>query len=104
MKVAEQLKLGSISTAANQYRSAFKMIAGHDFRPELWWHLFGPLKFSELVGGAATALAAQILHRLRSPVRRPIPDSKVSPLSDQPHGMGLVERGSAIRDPNEYVD
>jgi hypothetical protein len=80
------------------------MIAGHEFCPELWWRLFDPLKFNELLGGAAATLVAPILHRHRSPTRRPVLDSKVSPILDRPHGVGLVESGSAMRDPIETGD
>lgn len=103
-KVGRELKISSISTVANRYRSAFEMITGHRFTPELWWRLLGPLKASELLGGAAAAFSAPVLHHLRSPARRPVPDSRVSPRTDEDHPVGMAEAGSAIRDDIEQVD
>ena len=103
-EVGRELKIRSISTVANRYRSAFEMITGHPFTPELWWRLFGPLKASELLGGAAATLSAPVLHHLRSPARRPVPDSRISPRTDKDHPVGMTEGGSAIRDPIEQVD
>ena len=89
---------------ANRYRSAFEMIAGHPFTPELWWRLFGPLKFSELLGGLAATLSAPVLHHLRTPARRPVPDSRVSPQTDQEHTVGITEGGSPVRDDIKTID
>jgi hypothetical protein len=96
--VAQRLGIASISTVANRYKAAFAMITGHEFTPELWWRLFGPLKYSKLIGDPAAALSAPIRRHLRSPARRPAPDSRVSPASERPHDVGLVEAGSAVGD------
>jgi hypothetical protein len=103
-EVGRRLKLGSISTVANHFRSAFEMITGHPFTPELWWRLFGPLKCSELLGGPAAKLAAPVRHHHRSRTPRPVPESTISPQTDRAHGVGMVENGSAIYDDMEQVD
>jgi hypothetical protein len=103
-EVGRRLKIKKISTVANRYRSAFQMITGHQFMPELWWRLFGPLKVSRLLGDPAAILSAPIRRHLRSPVRRPVPDSRISPQTDRTHAVGMAEAGSAIRDDIEHVD
>ena len=91
------------STVVNRYRSAFQMITGHEFLPDLWRRIFGPLKFSELLGDPAEILSAHVRHQLRSPVRRPVPDSVVTPNLNQDHTIGIVEQKSTIpHDPHNY--
>jgi hypothetical protein len=96
--VAQRLRISSISTVANRYKAAFAMITGHDFTPTLWWRLFGPLKYSRFLGDPAAALSAPIRRRFGTPAPRPAPDSRVSPASERPHDVGLVEAGSAVGD------
>jgi hypothetical protein len=103
-EVGRRLKISSISTVVNRYKSAFEMITGRPFSPELWWRLFGPLKFSALFGAPDQILAGRTHHRLRSPIPRPVPDSTVSPPTEQAHTSGTVEGESAIHDDPEYRD
>ena len=103
-KVASRLGLKSTSTAAHHYRSAFEMITGHPFSPELWWRLFGPLKYSQLLSDPAAILSAPMRRYLRSPAPRPVPDSRVSPAAVTPHGIGVVEAGSAVHDDFDAAD
>jgi hypothetical protein len=102
--VGRRLKIGAASSVANRYRSAFEMITGHAFRPDLWWRLFGPLKFSAFWGDPIQTLSAPIRHRLQSPIRRPIPEARVSPTAHSPHLSGTVESVSAIGDGAEQRD
>jgi hypothetical protein len=44
-EAASQLGI-SLFTASNRYQSAFRSIVGHDYTPELWVRVFGPLKLS----------------------------------------------------------
>jgi hypothetical protein len=99
-KVTTRLKTGAISTTANRYRSAFQMISGHKFSPELWWRLFGPLQFPELCVDSTAVLSAPLRRRLRSPVPRPAPESMVSPRrkEDESQASGVVECGATARD------
>jgi hypothetical protein len=45
-EIAHQVKV-SVSTAANRYRSAFRLIVGHDHSPALWARVLGFLKAYE---------------------------------------------------------
>jgi hypothetical protein len=102
--VGRRLKICAISTVVNRYRSAFEMITGYTFKPDLWWRLFGPLKFSALCVDPSQTLSAPIQHRLKSPIGRPIPETRVSPTAHSPHLSGTVESGSAIGDDAEQRD
>jgi hypothetical protein len=101
--IAAKLRV-SLSTVANRYRSAFQMVTGHPFKPELWWRLFGPLKYGELFGDPAAVLSAAVRHRLQTPVRRDVPDSVISPAVEQAHVSGTVERLSAVGGGSELTD
>jgi len=46
-EISEQLQV-PLPTVVNRYRAAFKYLTGHDYRPELWIRLFGPLKLSRM--------------------------------------------------------
>lgn len=101
--VAAKLKQ-PLSTVVSQYRSAFEFVVGHPFVPELWWRVFGPLKYSRLFGDAKAAYSACARHRLRSPIARPVPDSVVSPVTDTTRTGTTVERGSAVTNDMRFTD
>lgn len=104
MQISRQLR-ASLSTVVNRYRSAFQLITGHEFSPALWWRLFGPVKFSTLFQNPADALSRSVRRRLQSPVRRPVPDSVVTPRSQEGSGDGgIVNLGSAVCDDVTLVD
>jgi hypothetical protein len=44
--IAREAKI-PLSTTANHYRAAFRLIVGHEYSPALWVRLFGVLKVSE---------------------------------------------------------
>jgi hypothetical protein len=94
--VARRLKLPSISKVATRYRAAFKLITGHDFSPELWWRLFGPLKFSELLGDPVRLLSKPIRHRFGSPGLRAVPDSVISPATNDVSTPGVVASSATV--------
>jgi hypothetical protein len=99
-KVTTRLRTGAISTTSNRYRTAFRMITGHEFSPDLWWRLFGPLQFPEMSVDSTAVLSAPLRRRFRAPMPRPVPDSKVSPrrLTDESRASGIVEAGATVRD------
>jgi hypothetical protein len=105
-QIAKQLNLRAVSSAVNQYGAAFEMVVGHPFSPELWWRLFGPLKFSGLPGGgdASQILSAPVRRQLCSPVRRPVPDSVVSPSSLESPLAGAVEGSAVIENDIQFRD
>jgi hypothetical protein len=94
--VARRLKSGSISKVATRYRAAFKLITGHEFSPELWLRLFGPLKLSELLGDPITLLSKPIRHRFGSPGPRAVPDSVISPATDDVSTPGVVASSATV--------
>ena len=62
------------STAANRYRSAFRLIVGHDYSPALWARVVGSLKVSEWLG--PDELPRRALRRpWRDRQRRAVPES-----------------------------
>lgn len=103
-EIGQQLRISKRSTLAYRYRSAFAMITGHEFTPELWFALFAPLNFTSLLGDPQKCYAAPIHRRIMTPTRRPAPDTRVSRPSDQPHQYGVVELGSAFREDQDLID
>lgn len=85
-----------LSTVAGRYRAAFEFVVGHEFTPELWWRVFGPLKYGRLLAGAAARPAGTRRHT-RSPLPRPVPDSVVSAGGSE-GADGVVGRGSVAHD------
>ncbi|MAC53372.1 hypothetical protein [Gimesia maris] len=62
----------SVSTANNHYRSAFELIIGKPYSPELWWNTIGVFKLNEF--NIEHSIVSQIRPR-KSPIPRPIPES-----------------------------
>jgi hypothetical protein len=94
-QIAQELR-EPLSTVANRYRSAFEMVTGHEFKPGLWWRLMMPLKYRLRCSDPAQALSAPMRHRLLTPSRRPVPDSVISPPTEQARAIGTVERESSV--------
>lgn len=66
-----------IETIRNRYNSAFRLITGHDYQPELWDRLFGALKVGGVFGQASPSWRS--LRRPRqSRSRQPIPASRLT--------------------------
>ena len=85
--VAERLKL-SIPTVYSHYCSAFALIVGHGYSPELWHQVFGVLKLSELIGALPGAVSQSRPSKSRTP--RPVPETIVCPASEDSHAQGVV--------------
>jgi DNA-binding CsgD family transcriptional regulator len=101
-QIASELGL-TISTVATRYRAAFEMITGYEFGPRLWSQLFGPLKYSELLGDTEAILSTTMRHRLATPTRREVPESVVSPATAGPR-TGIVNNMSAAADDASFRD
>lgn len=86
--IATKLEL-SVSTVHNQYRSAFELIVGHAYSPMLWYRVFGPLKISELYGCELGPVSRS--RPSKSPTRREVPESVVSPRPTDNHLDGLTD-------------
>lgn len=99
-EVSQELPFGLVaqrcrqpqSTIFSRYRSAFELIVGHPFTPQLWWRIFGPLKFSRLFANPADSLTTLIRHRFQSPARREVPESIIW-TPPRPHMATPTERG-----------
>lgn len=68
----------SIGTVTSRYRSAFRYLSGHEYSPELWIRLMGPLKLSRY----CTDQAGSGLTRKRpwrSPSPRPVTETVLLP-------------------------
>jgi hypothetical protein len=103
-QIAKQLDV-PVSTAASRYIAGFRMITGHEFSPDVWRRIVAPLKLSEVFVEPEILLSAPMRRRLQSPVRRPVPDTVVSPEMDQPHTSSVVERETqTVGSEQESVD
>jgi hypothetical protein len=93
LEIAEITKR-SLSTLNNQYCRAFDLIVGRPYSRELWFQLFGAIKLSDLIGAGVP----RTRRPLTSPTPRPVPESVVSPVSDDATSrtttvVGCVEAG-----------
>lgn len=57
----------NLTTVISRYRSAFRLITGHEYSPQLWEHLMGPVKVAAFYGDPG-ASAEPVLRRTK---RRP---------------------------------
>jgi hypothetical protein len=99
--IAAELKL-SPSTVNNHYRRAFELIVGYPYSPDLWRRFFGILKLSEL-GGAILGTVSR-RRPLKSPTRRPVPETIVTPAGDDSDEPGIATSGAECSDEAEYSD
>ena len=101
--IAKQMKK-PINTIFNQYQSAFEIITGHRFSPALWYRLFAPLKLNRIFQNPEATFSGPMRRRLSAPVRRPIPDSSISPAFHNERGASVVEQGSIYMDDQALTD
>lgn len=73
-EIASQ-KNTSINTIHNQYRSAFRLITGHEYSVDNWCEVFGSLKLDKIFGNLGRAGR---LRPLIQKTRRDIPESVIS--------------------------
>lgn len=76
-EIAEQLRV-PLPTIQSRYQAAFKILTGHDYQPELWIRLFGPIKLARVnnpVGNSRLAL----YRPWRTRNRRPVSESVLLP-------------------------
>ena len=110
MDVAADLDT-SIGTVNNRYRSAFELILGHAYSPDLWYRVMGPHKLSELFGQQVGPVSA---HRpLKSPSRIVLPESvlrrrdaeigQLGPASSAPAAAGDQDLRDLINDIRELL-
>jgi hypothetical protein len=102
-EIERRLKRG-LSTVVSQYLSAFEMIVGHAFSPDLWVRVFGPVWFAPLFGDPVQVYSTPTRRRLSSPTRRPTPDTKVSKAAADSRMAGVVERETAIAGKSAEID
>ena len=77
-----------------------KIITGHKFSPELWFRLFGPVKYNKMFLDPEATLSLPLRRRIESHTRRDVPDSTISAACTENGRMGVVEHESAVM-PND---
>ncbi len=91
-----------VSTVNNHYRSAFELITGYPYSPEIWFQLFGVLKLSRFVDSQGGRVSQR--RPLKSPTVRPVPEAVISPGGDDQTGAGLVSSQSDLRADQAYAE
>jgi hypothetical protein len=91
-EIANQLHL-DVSTVNNHYRSAFELIIGHPYSPELWYRTLAPLKLAELASQGLARVSGR--RPLKSPTRRPVPESVLTKADEADRGEGPVSSAAA---------
>jgi hypothetical protein len=79
----------AVSTTANQYRSAFYLIFGQDYTPELWSRVLGCLKICEFVDPQQMPKRT-LLRPWRSPQPRLVPESALQPAGMEENRRGIL--------------
>ena len=91
------------STAANRYRSAFRLIVGHDYSPALWARVVGSLKVSEWLG--PDELPRRALRRpWRDRWRRAVPESALQAPGAGREAAGLLNTVGVSDTETAYVE
>lgn len=91
-----------LSTLISQYRKAFYYLSGHEYTPELWIQLMGPVKFSQYYSGAEEGLAR---HRpWRSPSPRPVSESVLLPGRKDLDQPKFLEAAGVTEDQMDVID
>jgi hypothetical protein len=101
-QIAQQLKV-PISTVANRYRSAFRLILGYDYTPERWARTLGFLKVAEWVDPAELPKRA-LLRPWRSRQARPVPESVLQPPHPEGDSNGILNVAGISENEIAYVD
>ena len=76
-EIAEQLHV-PLPTIQSRYQAAFKNLTGHDYKPELWIRLFGPIKLSRVNDPAGKSRLA-LYRPWRTRNLRPVSESVLLP-------------------------
>tara|TARA_R110002049_G_C9151648_1_gene560320 strand:+ start:226 stop:1413 length:1188 start_codon:yes stop_codon:yes gene_type:complete len=83
----------SISTVSNHYRSAFEMIIGKPYSPELWWNTIGVFKLSKF----------DLKHNILSQIR-PRKSRTPRPVSESRLGLGIDSlKQTHVQKKHEYT-
>ncbi len=85
-----------IRTIANRFTSAFQLIVGHRYTPELWARIFGAIKLSTLFLQPGESPRVSRFRPLKSKTSRPVPETVLQPQKDQQDeendgATGLIE-------------
>ncbi len=93
MKQIAQEKKIAIPTISNQYRSAFKLIFGEEYSPELWWETMGTYKVNSFDLLRSTVSK---MRPTKSPTRADIPEATLG------IGIGaILDKSSEVYTMNE---
>jgi hypothetical protein len=101
-EIAKTLHI-SLSTAANRYRSAFRVIVGREYSPALWARVIAGFKLSMLLD--PEELPRRTLSRpWRDKQSRPVPESVLQPRHDGEKCVGLLNLAGVDSGEIAYVD
>lgn len=97
--IAKRLKL-SMATAHNHYRSAFELVTGHRYSPELWFAIMGAYKLNLLaLDGSGLSLKRPRVKRSKSKIPRgkQVAIETAGHPTTQKSGYGMEELYADIR-------
>lgn len=92
-EVAKRLNV-HVNTVHNQYCSAFSLIVGHRYSPELWYRAFGMLKLSALTGASVGEVSRR--RPLKSRTRIEVAESVVCSESEEEEGHPLTLTSGSV--------
>lgn len=99
--ISQELSI-PVATATSRYHSAFRLIAGDEYRPDLWIRLMGPLKLRNAVDPSSLGL---LLRRpWRSPNLRPVTEAVLLPGRAEPESAGFLTAAAVTESEIASVD
>lgn len=101
-EIAAELGL-PIPTVQRHYASAFELITGHPYSPELWLRLVGGMKLPEFMGNALPRVSGSRPYTSRT--RHPVPETTLWVPNERTSGpVELVAADSSDPDMNALVE
>jgi|GEM_PF-1509322 len=92
-----------IQTVIDRYRTAFRYLSGHEYTPELWIRLVGPLKLSRHFANPE-AMRLLLRRPWRSPNLRPVTESVLLPGRKEYENRAFLEGAGVSQSDIAVVD
>ncbi|HEV3342105.1 MAG TPA: hypothetical protein VG125_17190 [Pirellulales bacterium] len=90
-----------VPTATSRYRSAFRLIAGHEYAPDLWIRLMGPFKLLNAIDASDGLLRRR---PWRSPNLRPVTESVLLPGRTETESADFLAAAAVTESEIDLVD